>query len=109
MYAIRQSKKEKTNAISLHNSLQKYSNKGIVPWDFQFGDIIGMEYRQNNNSLYFTKNCQDGFEMPLDREIKKFYPFVGIKWLNTAVKIVSMEHVSQLAKGEKHFSFLKIE
>lgn len=44
MYSIRQSVREGSNAVTLHNSKDEFSNKDHVPWDFKTGDIICLKY-----------------------------------------------------------------
>lgn len=79
MYSIRQSAKEGANAVCLHNSRDEFSNKDQVPWDFKMGDVITLKYIEEKNTLQYIKNGGNLFEMPLDKETNKFYPFVGLK------------------------------
>lgn len=43
---------------------------------------------ETKNCVLFRKNDKNTFELPLDQETKKFYPFVGLKFQNDAVKII---------------------
>lgn len=89
MYSIRQSAKEGANAVCLHNSRDEFSNKDQVPWDFKMGDVITLKYIEEKNTLQYIKNGGNLFEMPLDKETNKFYPFVGLKHEDDSVKILS--------------------
>ena len=44
MYAIRQSSHPGYSAVCLHNSLDDFSNKETVGWDFKEGDKLKIEY-----------------------------------------------------------------
>lgn len=61
MWAIRQSPKVGANAVSLHNSLEEYSNVDKVPFDFDVGDIITIRYFESKNSITFIKNDKETF------------------------------------------------
>lgn len=58
MYAIRQSGNPGKNGICLHNSVDIYSNKDKVPFDFGVGDIITIRFIESKNSIIFIKNAK---------------------------------------------------
>lgn len=46
MYSIRQNHDyNKKRAVTLHNSMDQYSNKEIVPWDIKLNDTITLSIK----------------------------------------------------------------
>ena len=66
MWAIRQNHKDGLEGVTLHNSLEEFSNKKVLGWDFEAGDTITI--LRLDKSLIFMKNRDEEFELPLDLE-----------------------------------------
>lgn len=88
MYAIRQHRLEGQSAISLHNSLDSFSNKQNVGWDFAVGDKLTITLMFEEKKIVFSSSKERRFEMPLDCSGKGLHAFVGMKFEGERVGVV---------------------